>query len=185
MSDDRKTYEAMFLLDAALGDFETASEPIRTILSRSEANLLSMQPWDDRRLAYDIQGRKRGLYVLTYFDLDPVRVAEIEHDCQLDEHVLRVLILQKDHISPEQIGAETPAMAASKRAAKAAEKQDTEAAEVHDKQDKAAVESKSESAAPAEESAAPQEQTPDEADTTAEKVQIETETEAPSEPEEK
>ncbi len=120
MNDDKKTYEAMFLLDAGNSDFHAASEPIRTVLERSEAETLAMKPWDDRRLAYEVQGRRRGLYVLTYFHADPSRITEIEHDCQLDERILRVLILQKDHVSESELEAETPAAVASRRTAEAA-----------------------------------------------------------------
>ena len=129
MSNDKKTYEAMFLLEAGSSDFETASEPIRSILNRYDANVLSMQPWEDRRLAYEIRKHKRGLYVLTYFDADPSRLAEIHHDCELNERILRVLILQRDHVPQEEISAETPAMAASRRAAKSQAPEQTEQAE--------------------------------------------------------
>jgi small subunit ribosomal protein S6 len=107
--DNKKTYEGMFLLDAGNPDFNTASEPVRSILTRYEAELLTFKPWDERRLAYEILGRKRGLYVLSYFKLDPLKVREVEHDCRLDERVLRALILRRDRLTPEQINAETPA----------------------------------------------------------------------------
>ena len=107
--DTKKTYEGMFLLDAGNPDFNTASEPVRNILTRYEAELLSFKPWDERRLAYEIMGRKRGLYVLSYFKLDPLKVREVEHDCRLDERVLRALILRRDSLTPEEIAAETPA----------------------------------------------------------------------------
>ena len=107
--ENTKTYEGMFLLDAGNPDFQAASEPVRHILTRYEAEILSFKPWDERKLAYEIRGRKRGLYVLTYFKADPLKIAEIEHDCELDERVLRQLILRRDRITDEQINAETPA----------------------------------------------------------------------------
>ena len=107
--DTRKTYEGMFLLDAGNPDFNAASEPVRNILTRYEAELLTFKPWDERRLAYEILGRKRGLYVLSYFKLDPLKVREVEHDCRLDERVLRALILRRDRLTPEEIAADTPA----------------------------------------------------------------------------
>jgi len=109
MDQMKKTYEGMFLLDAGNPDFQAASEPVRNILSRYDAEILSFKPWDDRKLAYEIRGRKRGLYVLAYFTADPLKIREIEHDCELDERVIRQLILRKDRITPEQINAETPA----------------------------------------------------------------------------
>jgi len=104
-----KTYEGMFLLDAGNPDFEATTEPVRAILTRYGTQVLSMKPWDERRLAFEIAGRKRGLYVLTYFKVEAEKMAEIEHDLRLDERVLRSLILRKDKITDEIINAETPA----------------------------------------------------------------------------
>jgi len=113
---DKKTYEGMFLVDAGNPDFDASSQPVRTVLSRSEAELLAIKPWDERRLAYEIKGRKRGLYVLTYFKLDPAKVAELERDAELNEGVLRMLLLRRDHVTDEQINAQTPAMSGDRTA---------------------------------------------------------------------
>ena len=78
MNGNAKTYEGMFLLEASTSDFEAASEPIRNVLARSEAQTLSIQPWEERRLAYEIRGHKRALYVLTFFKVDPSRIVEID-----------------------------------------------------------------------------------------------------------
>lgn len=117
MSEKTKTYEGMFLLDAGDPDFHAVSEPVRAILERREAKVLALNPWDERRLAYIIQGRKRGLYVLAYFEVDPQQVVEIEHDCRLDERILRAMIIRRDKLSEETINAETPAMVSARRAA--------------------------------------------------------------------
>ena len=117
MLDEKRSYEGMFLLDVGASDFKTASEPVVNVLGRSEAELLAIRPWDERRLAYDIKGRRRGLYVLAYFKVAPPRVAEIEHDCELDERILRALILRREPLSDEQLNAETPATTATRKAA--------------------------------------------------------------------
>ncbi|HUT01652.1 MAG TPA: 30S ribosomal protein S6 [Phycisphaerae bacterium] len=117
MSDNLKLYEGMFLLDAGNSDFHAASEPARAMLDRCEAEVLSIKPWDERRLAYEIRGRRRGLYVLTYFRAHPDRLAELERDCQLDGRILRLLILRRDNLTEEQINEDTPATATARRAA--------------------------------------------------------------------
>ena len=109
MTNAKRTYEAMFLVDSGSADLQAASEPIRKVLDRNEAEVLSLKAWDDRPLAYPIEGRRRGLYVLTYFNVDPERVREIEHDCQLDDRVLRAMILRKEKLTEEELNAETPA----------------------------------------------------------------------------
>jgi len=109
MAQVKNCYEGMFLLDAGQPNTEAALEPVRTVLERSEAEILSIKPWDERRLAYEIQGRKRGLYVLSYFKLDADKVTELEHDCLLNENIIRMLVLRRETVTEAELEAPTPA----------------------------------------------------------------------------
>src|SRR6516165_6420498 len=62
-------YECMFLLDTnkVAGDVPAAAKQLHAILERNQAEVLASRPWDERRLAYPINGHKKGLYYLTYF----------------------------------------------------------------------------------------------------------------------
>lgn len=111
-----KTYEAMYLLDAGTPDFEAASAPVRETLQRIGAEVLVLKPWDERRLAYEIKGRKRALYVLVYFKADPAQMHNLEHEIHLDERIVRAMILSADDIKPETMNAETPATVATRHA---------------------------------------------------------------------
>ena len=122
-----KTYEGMFLVQSG-SDFHAASQPVTTVLERSDAEVLSMNPWEERRLAYEIKGHKRGLYILTYFKMDPANLSELHRDSELNEGILRMMILRRDRITDEEINAETPA-GASRRQAAASEAAAAEAAE--------------------------------------------------------
>jgi small subunit ribosomal protein S6 len=128
-----KTYEGMFLLDAGHSDFEAVAEPVRQVLTRIGADVLNLKPWDERRLAYTIKGRKRGLYVLTYFKAEPGRLDELQHEIHLSEPILRAMVLSADHVSEEQINAETPAtLQRARRAAAEARKAEAAPVEIDD-----------------------------------------------------
>lgn len=103
------TYEAMFLIDSGQENFEAACEPINRVLERNNAEVLAVKLWEERRLAYEIKGRRRGTYVLVYFKMDPAEVVELENDAKLDEKILRVLILRNEDVTDEVLKAETPA----------------------------------------------------------------------------
>lgn len=103
------TYEGMFLLDAGKPNFEDYKASIMYVLDRAGAELLSLKPWEDRKLAYEIEGRKRGMYVLAYFKADTAKMDALERDCQLSEDIIRVLFLRKENVSEDVINAETPA----------------------------------------------------------------------------
>jgi small subunit ribosomal protein S6 len=98
------SYEAMFLMDPAMAtDFTTAETEVKRILDRAEAKGLGLKKWDERRLAYDIKRNKRGLYVLTFFEAAPEKIAGIERDVQLSESVLRVLVVRHEKLTPEAV----------------------------------------------------------------------------------
>lgn len=99
-----RAYEGMFLFpQAATANLEEAVEHLRDILTRHGATIESLTKWDERKLAYDIKGNKRGLYLLTYFTMESTRLSEVERDCRLSERLLRALITRADHLTPEQL----------------------------------------------------------------------------------
>lgn len=107
MSEKREyVYESMFLLSqATAADLRGAIDHINEILHRGHAQVLAMRKWDERRLAYEVQGQKRGVYILCYFKAPGADIAHIERDCNLSDKVMRVMILRCDHMTPDQIQA--------------------------------------------------------------------------------
>jgi ribosomal protein S6 len=99
------TYEALFLINAsyATGSWETAKGEVEHILHRANAEILHLRKWDERRLAYEIKGNKRGVYVLGYFKCEGPKVAGIERDVQLSENIIRVIILKADHLALKDV----------------------------------------------------------------------------------
>ena len=99
-----RLYEGMFLLDPSFGSrWDDAQGEVERVLGRAGAEVLACVKWDERKLAYEIEGRRRGLYVLTYFKAGTDRIGGIERDVQLSEHVLRVLVMHAEHTTEEKI----------------------------------------------------------------------------------
>ncbi len=97
-------YEAMFLLSqATAAAFSEAIAHINEVLARGHAELIAMKKWDERRLAYEVDGQKRGVYILAYFKAPGPDIAHIERDCNLSEKIMRVLILRADHLTLEEM----------------------------------------------------------------------------------
>ena len=100
------TYEGLFLYpQAAVADLQGAHDHIIDILKHAGAEIISMKKWDERRLAYEIRGNKRGLYFLVYFKVKGAKLTQIERDCNLSEKLLRGMITRADHITPEMMQA--------------------------------------------------------------------------------
>ncbi len=106
-----KLYEGMFLIDSSLAgsDWDGIIAAIRKILEKAEAEIVSIEKWDDRRLAYDIKGKSRGTYILSYFRVDGGRIQDIEKSVRLSEKIMRVLILSAERLSQDDIEKDTPA----------------------------------------------------------------------------
>lgn len=95
-------YEAMYLFDPTFGtSWDDCETEIKRLMTRAEAELLFCKKWDERRLAFKVKGRKRGVYVLTYFKSDPAKIEPLERDIRLSESILRALILRADEITPD------------------------------------------------------------------------------------
>lgn len=98
-----RLYECMFLISQAeAANMAGALEHIDEILAKAGVEVLAMRKWDERRLAYEIDKQKRGVFILCYFRSAGDGVSRIERECSLSEHILRVLIVRVDHMSEDQ-----------------------------------------------------------------------------------
>lgn len=92
-----KLYEGMFLLDSTRfsSDPEGTANEVLGILNKAGANVVAHRPWQDGRLAYEIEGTRRGTHYLTYFRMDGSGVTDVNRSVKLNETVLRHLIIQQ------------------------------------------------------------------------------------------
>ena len=87
----------MFLVDSTqASDWDAVVKTIETILERAEAEIVSIKNWAERKLAYEINKKTRGTYVLCFFRSDGEKIQNIEKDVQLSEQIMRVLILSTE-----------------------------------------------------------------------------------------
>ncbi len=99
-----RKYEGMFLFDpVVISDWEGVQAELNRMLDRASARVIALAKWDERRLAFEIRGRKRGIYVLTYFEADPNKIADLERDVRLSEAALRCLIIRVDHMTEDEM----------------------------------------------------------------------------------
>ncbi|NBX37532.1 MAG: 30S ribosomal protein S6 [Planctomycetes bacterium] len=99
-----RQYEGLFLFPQSVtADLDAATEHVRESITRHGGEVVSLVKWDERKLAFDIRGNKRGVYFLAYFNAPSSIIAAIDRDCNLSERMLRALIVRADHLSPEQM----------------------------------------------------------------------------------
>lgn len=93
-------YEGMFLLDnqAVRADWRKAKSLITDTLEKHGAKVNTARRWDERKLAYEIKGRMRGTYLLSYYEVDTQGLDGLRRDLELSEQVLRYMLLRVDEV---------------------------------------------------------------------------------------
>ena len=93
-----RIYEGMFVLDDARcnENWDAVTRDVHGILEKNQAEIFTSEKWDDRRLAYPIRGRNRGIYLLVRFTAPSGAIASLERDCQLNDTILRVLFTRDE-----------------------------------------------------------------------------------------
>jgi small subunit ribosomal protein S6 len=88
----------MFILDANryARDAAGVSGQINELVRKHGGEMLASRLWEERRLAYPIDGHRKGAYWLTYFRLDSSQLSKITRECQLSDTILRSLVLKVD-----------------------------------------------------------------------------------------
>lgn len=98
LADQVKVYEAMYILDVTRygRNPDGVTETITKMVKDLGGEMLVARLWDERRLAYPIEGQRKGAYWLTYFKMAPSNITKLERAAQLNENVLRTLVLSID-----------------------------------------------------------------------------------------
>ncbi|MCH8149369.1 MAG: 30S ribosomal protein S6 [Planctomycetes bacterium] len=97
-------YEGMFLFDPTFGSsIENCETEVNRLMERADGEILFIGKWDERRLAYRINGRKRGVYMLVYFNAPPDKIAGMQRDAQISEDLLRLMVVRADGVSRDMM----------------------------------------------------------------------------------
>ena len=114
------SYECLFIVDVTKGD-ETCDATVNKFLSMIEANaeVVDVAKWGKRRLAYPINDMPEGYYVVATFKTEPAFPAELERVFNIDETIMRSMIIRLEYDAAEK-KAEKAAKAAAEAAAEPA-----------------------------------------------------------------
>ncbi|MBC8200982.1 MAG: 30S ribosomal protein S6 [Planctomycetes bacterium] len=113
MSNERTAlYEGMFLFpQSATANLQNAVDHLKGILDKCGVSIINFSKWDDRRLAYEIDGNKRGVYFLVYFNAPTSKMSELERRCNQSEEILRMMVTRAENLPSETIEANEGAQA--------------------------------------------------------------------------
>ena len=93
-----RLYEGLFLFDPAEAGkgMDGIVQIVTDALTKHGAEIISVEHWGDRRLAYEVGGLRRGSYILAYFNGNPEAMSDLDRTLRLDERVIRHLVLHHE-----------------------------------------------------------------------------------------
>lgn len=91
-------YETLFILDSNkyARDPGGVSGGIGELVLKCGGEVLASRLFNEQKLAYPVDGHRKGTYWLTYFKLDSQQLSTWNRQCQLNEAIVRQLTLRVD-----------------------------------------------------------------------------------------
>ena len=92
------SYEALFIVDVEAGE-EATKAVVKKFINRIEkyAEIVEVCEWGKRRLAYPINDKPEGYYTVVTFKSAPEYPAELERRFNIDENVMRSLVIRLEY----------------------------------------------------------------------------------------
>jgi small subunit ribosomal protein S6 len=90
-------YEAMYIIDAIIEEEARKGivEKFSAIVTDNGGTITSIDDWGKRRLAYPIEKKNEGYYVLMHFEAAPELPRELERNLQISEDIMRYLVIRR------------------------------------------------------------------------------------------
>ena len=126
----KRTYESVVILNAALEDeqIDATIARIQETITTHGGEIVDLDKWGRKRLAYPIKKAKSGYYAVCRFTASTDLIAVLERNYRLDENIIRYLTIVLDKFALEAI-AKQKEKATAEVAAEEAQSKSTETQE--------------------------------------------------------
>lgn len=90
-------YEGIFIINTTLDPqaIKKATTDIQDILTREGGQIVNVEEWGRRKLAYEVKKHSDGHYVLVNFDLPGVKISRVKELVILNENIIRHIIVRR------------------------------------------------------------------------------------------
>jgi small subunit ribosomal protein S6 len=95
---NKRTYEVIFIVDPAAADEEVMrlSEGVQKIITGQGGSIVKTEMMGKRQLAYEINHKKDGTYVLLEVEGSGSEIAEVERRMRVNDQILRYMTVRVD-----------------------------------------------------------------------------------------
>ena len=89
----QKNYETVFILTPVLSDVQMKDtvDKFVDLLKKEGAEVINVENWGLKKMAYPIQKKSTGFYVLVEFKSEPTMIKKLEVELRRDEKIMRFL----------------------------------------------------------------------------------------------
>jgi small subunit ribosomal protein S6 len=86
-----RKYETIFILDPDLEEEQSQSviEKIKGIITQTNGEILKVEDWGKRKLAYEVKKKSKGHYILIHFSGSPTLLSELERNFRVMDAVIK------------------------------------------------------------------------------------------------
>jgi small subunit ribosomal protein S6 len=97
-----QNYESMVIVRSTLSEEEGSAVlgKIKEMVEKLGGTILQAENWGKKRLAYEIEGEKKGIYLLFRFQAEGKLISQLEHQYRLDETILKFITVRLDRPLP-------------------------------------------------------------------------------------
>lgn len=126
-----KVYECMFIFspNSFARNPAAAAATVESLVADNGGKMLASRLWHDQhKMAYPINGHRKGAYWLCYFELESTNVTKFNRAVQLTDQILRHLVINVEPRLVESLVAAAKGEAAPAAEVATAEEETTEEA---------------------------------------------------------
>ena len=90
-------YEALYILNASLDDAakDELIEKFKAVVVNGGGEVKGVDKWGVKKLAYEINFKSEGFYVLMNFSAPSELIAELERQMRISDDVMRFITVRK------------------------------------------------------------------------------------------
>ncbi len=91
-------YESIFVVRTTLSDEDTNKliEKMKGVLEKAGAQLLKLENWGKKKLAYEVKRERKGTFVYFHFKSVGGVVNELERSYRLEDSILKFLTVKQE-----------------------------------------------------------------------------------------
>jgi small subunit ribosomal protein S6 len=99
------TYETLFIINPDLEESEITKtiDAVQEVITAGGGTILKVDRWGRRQLAYLIQNKREGYYVIIYFQAPSTVINELNRRYKLTDSIMRNLVVQLNKNQVEEI----------------------------------------------------------------------------------